>query len=448
MTTFDPTAIIDTGGWDMVIGLPLAMINTALNAQKLDLSFRFTTPNAGQTITLTGAFAPWSIGGGSGQDLTLIIPIASGTASVTGAAASAVAVPAGTYDLAGISITVSTRLAFEQPSGTPGISRLVFAFDEATSQVSTQTGAPTGGKLVEGGETLPVLLQDVLPDAIAACLAANIATMDLVFATLTEGVSPSGPTAPANPRWEYAVASQQDCPSQAVALFYAASAGTTLSSAIPAPIGTNDTACITLLSSEAALRSVVVPILVYALDHVRAPMPEAFGIGPVLLQPPPATNAIDPSLFSVTLGAAGTNTATIAAIRPIDLALGGWSEGATATLTTFTCAVAGNDLTISFTAQSSVDPGMPYATSRSYRLEFGQEWSFGQSSFGFHLWPTGSSEPENEIQHMIFGAIDLGLDAAILPFTFALFGNQTMQPQEGYLNGGLGLAGPIGSATS
>lgn len=447
MTIFDPTAIIDTGGWDMIVGLPLVMINTALGARNLDLAFSFTAPNAGQTITLTGVFAPWSIVGGSGLDLTLMVPIASGSASVTGRAASAVAVPSGDYDLAGIRVTLSTRLAFAQTSGSPAASKLVFAFDAVTSQASTETGAPTGGQLVAGGSTLPQLLQDALPDAITACLAANIAKMDLVFATLTGCVSPAG-TVPQSPHWEYAVASQQDCPSQAVAIFYAASSAAPVSSAIPAPIGTDDSQCVVLLSPEAALRSAVIPILVDALDHVRAPMPAAYGVGPALFQPPPATNAIDPALFSVTLGATGTNIATITATQPIDLALGGWSGGASATLTDLTCAVAGSDLTISFTALSALDPGTPYATSRSYRLDFGQQWSSGTQNVGFRLWPTASSGPENDVQHMIFGAIDQGLGAATLPVAFALFGDQTLQPQEGYLNGGLGLAGPVAPTTS
>ncbi|HEX8361267.1 MAG TPA: hypothetical protein VF613_14225 [Longimicrobium sp.] len=442
MTAFDPTAIIDPGGWDMIIGLPLGAINTALATEKLGLAFSYSTAGGGQTITLAGTFAPWSIAGGAGQDLALSLPIARGTATVAGGAASPFDLPAGAYDLAGATVTVRTRLRFQGAEAQPAVVRLLFAFDAGSSP---QAGVPDGGTL-SGGEALPALLRQMLPEMIASCLAEDLQKTSLVFLTLTANMGLAGQPGGGGPAtWQYAIASQQGVEDASLAIFYAATPAASLSAAIPASMAPQNSRCVAVLSQAASLRTVVLPAVLYGLNHASAPMPAGFGVGPGQFSPPPVSNAIGASQFAIQPGPAGSNTAGITATGPIELNLGGYSSGATATLSDFACSVAGEDLTISFSAHTPASPSNDYSGSRCYRLAVGQQWEYGQQRFGISLWPApGSGDTSSDpLQHMIFGAVARGMQCDPLPYTFNLFTNQTIQIETGYLNGGLGLAGPI-----
>lgn len=448
--TFDTTQVVDSGGWDMVVGLPLPLINTALAAQAsgLDLTFRYTGASGGQSYAFSGTFGPWSITGGSGQDLTLSVPIASGTFSATGMASGPFALPAGPVDLSGTAVAIGTRLQFQTPVSEPETSTLVFAFDPQLSQLPTASGIPSAGALTGGG-ALPAIVGDLLPFAVASCLAANIAEMNFVFATLT--TPPAGSPAPASDggvQWQYAVASQQDGSGETLAIFYTATPNPDLPANIPAQISVGGDQCVVILSRQATLETIMIPAIVSGLDHTPAPWSATAGIGLLRIGPPPASNAISPSSFVARGGAEGGDTGTILAPQPIVLNLG-VGTSVIATLSNYTCTITGTQATMVYEATISNDPGIACNVSQIYDVRVG----IMNGTFSILLCPSGppSINPAGQIasflQSELSAPITTGLGTSPLPFDIALFDAQQISPQQGYLNGGLALAGPIVQAS-
>jgi hypothetical protein len=465
MTNFDSSEIVDAGGWDMVVGLPLSQINAALSAEaaKLDLSFSYNAPSSGQSFSIQGTFGPWSISGGSGQDLILTIPIATGTFTSSGEASGAFALPAGPLDLGGLSVSIDTRLEFQMGPSASQTSNMIFAFTDGISETSSSVGTPVAGTL-SGGSNLPQLVQELLPYAVASCLAANLSKMDFVFATLTANMGGPAPGQAVQSEWQYVLANQQNGAGQTLAIFYSGSAQTSSTANVPGQIEVGGDDCVIVLSQQATLDTVLIPAIISGLDHVRNLGPATGGMGPLLLKAPPASNSVPSSTLIGTPGPDGSNTATISAPNPILLNYGTYFgyQGSTVvpetellTLSEFSCAIAGTAATVTFSAAVSNVPN-PYTVSQAYNIVVGTVNSFGQSYFGVTFASSGRPSVQGSngdgndaaLSQGIPLSLTLGLVDSPLPFSITLFNNQTIEPQFGLLNGGLAMAGPIAAATA
>lgn len=461
VTSFDVTEVVDAGGWDMVVGLPLSAINTALAAvaSGLDLTFSYTGQNDGQSYAIAGNFGPWSITGGSGQDLTLSLPVAGGTFSASGTADGPFALPSGPFDLAGLSVAVATRLAFRGQAGDPRASELVFAFDGRSAQAPAETGAPSAGQLC-GGAALPSLVRDLLPAAIASCLSANIDKMDFVFATLAAGIGePSGPAA-SGARWQYLVAGQQTNSATTLLICYAAFPGPGISAGVPAPVcSAEGNQCVVVLSQPATLDTVLIPAIAKGLEQAQFPMSPAVGVGPELPASAGRPSFLSATSFKPVPGPVGANSASIQAPAPIVLDLVGYSQSTSVTISDFVCEIGGNRAEFTFEAATTDDPQDTYTVSQVYNLTVGENRLGVETVLGVAFVPSGQPSVQNTHQGgwpgprcsapieffktRISGSITAGLQNSPLPFSISVFGNQRISPVQGYLNGGLAFAGPL-----
>lgn len=450
---FDATQVVDSGGWDLIVGLPLAQLDAALAVQAsgLDLAFRYTGGGDGQTYVFDGTFGPWSITGGSGQDLTLSVPIAHGSFSATGTGEGVFALPNGPFDLAGVSVAIETRLQFRTPAGQRRTTSLLFDFDTRSSltpsRMPAAPGTPSAGRLT-GGAALPPLIADLLPGAVASCLAANIAKMDLVFARLTAPVAGSVDADGTAGQWQYAIPDRQGEAGSMLAVFYAATAQSAPPADIPVQIGIAGNQCVAVLSRQATLQSVMIPIIVNAMNHMPAPCPEPPGAGPQPTGQSPGSNDVSPAGFVATAAAGGPDTGRIRAPQPITLDLGASTSGAL--LVDYACVITGTRATMSYVggiADKPISIVPSQTVSQTYDIVIGKTDDVFNIQF-LSAGPASITPPDPvHPQGALSATFDSSLDLTSLPFAIALFGNRRIDLQQGYLNGGLALAGPVATAS-
>lgn len=451
MTSTDSTSPIDTFGWDMVVGVPLPAANAALqaSAQSLPASFSYAGTSGEQSFTMTGRFGPWSIAGGSGQDLLLDLPIASGTMTVP-AGPPGLLTP-GTYDLSGAVVPIATRLSFTQPAASGGSRSLVFAF-QAGDQPATGTGTPSSSGEALNTATLDPVAAALLPNAVAACLAQDSGSMSFVFADLVPRMTGTGS---GGGQLQYMIGGQAGQPGFLV-IFYAAAAGASLPAQIPTAVTVDGAQGTVALSQQSVLSSVLLPAIVRGLSQAQFPFPPSYGLMPALPRSVGNAQMVDPSNFATAV--TGSTTGTITAANPFPLNFLGYQNGVPATLSGFTGMVDGSQLSLSYTAAVTDGVEIALSVSQSFTVQVASPGADrpgvslvadGQPSVQLGpgtnalVWLIPQSVVEDCVGNRVTGGIAQGLTVVEFPLSVTLFGNQQIQPATGQLNGGLSFTGPI-----
>jgi hypothetical protein len=165
---------MQTYGWDSVFVMSVAEANKQLAANMSQLidTFSFTDTEGLAPTTISGTFGAWQIvPGGANTIIQMKLPIQTGTMSVGGA---------GTYSLNGVAVEVKITLSI-LPSHVPNQQALTFAFSGST--VGTAQGIELV-KVDDPTDQVPQTYEQVLGNAVVACLLANTAEITYVFATI------------------------------------------------------------------------------------------------------------------------------------------------------------------------------------------------------------------------------------------------------------------------
>lgn len=183
---------MDIAGWDTVSVVSIDRVNDSL-AEAGDTLIRAFDYTDGD-ISVRGEFAPWKIAkGGSMRLLQVHTPITSATIS---------GLPGGrSVEISDVVIGVEIGLKFLPSKDNAEVHELRFDFDERPNG----EGVPVYPKgIMSGGDDLDPILAQILPQAIASCIAANAGSINYAFAKIGVAAPSSAAwLAPVNCNWRY-----------------------------------------------------------------------------------------------------------------------------------------------------------------------------------------------------------------------------------------------------
>lgn len=458
------SAVVDTHGWDLVVGLPLSAANAALAAAATTLytSFSYSGTSMGQAYTLAGEFGAWSIAGGANDDLLLSLPITSGTLVVSGSSG---LLKAGTTQLAGAVVTVAARLAFT--AAPDGVTSLAFDLS-GSPPASPAPGAPTASGRVTGTALLDPMTAALVPVAVAECLAANAEEISFVFATLTPAcaVGLSFIAKPGAPRLEYLVDDSTGTPSLYVlcavnngatlpARAGQAAGSVPLQPLVPEAMSVTEGQASVALSQAVVLSQVLRGALAQGLQRAQYPEGGAPGmLGPQLhAQTPPAT--VSASMFAATV--TDDSTGSVQNVQPLQLNMLGLTEAAPILITDLTCSISGAAVTLDYTV-GPMPSGDALIVSQSYTASIGPDATLaaGSNGSGFTLVATGNATVaaapgalslDSNVEWFAINRLQPTLNGAFFwsptALGVTLLGGVAIAAQAGYLDGGVLFTGPI-----
>ena len=124
----DTTQPANTNDWDTVFAITYKDMNAQIKKTNASPT-NFTAP-LGTSLTSSGTFGPWQLSGGSGDELHMNIPLATGTATYEGK----------NYSLDGASATVALTLSkLQQPAGPKGTPNQLKVNTEQAASVTAFT---------------------------------------------------------------------------------------------------------------------------------------------------------------------------------------------------------------------------------------------------------------------------------------------------------------------
>jgi hypothetical protein len=167
-----------TNGWDVCVATSFKNVNTILayaynhNVLPQKGSGQFPVPLGLVTVTadVTASVAPWTMTGGTGQNVVLNVPFTSGTA----------AIGTKTYALAGVSLKVTVLLRFIKSTLSSGAAgyKLVLNLTDPSAVVAVSLVNPPPNMTSDEQAALTVALRNLLQTALAG-KGLSVAEVDL-----------------------------------------------------------------------------------------------------------------------------------------------------------------------------------------------------------------------------------------------------------------------------